>query len=322
MDAKVFFNQMITKAIESKTSDIYFMWREDSYQVLFRGTKGLDGYLTLNMQNANQVINYCKYAAEMSISERRRPQAGRLSWHEENKKLSLRISTVGDVHSHESLVIRLIYDWQTTPAKFVNTEEYEKVSRLCQMRGLIVFPGPTGSGKTTTIYQLASSFSKQQIVMAIEDPVEVYQNDFLQLQVNNDAGLSYMELIKVGLRHRPDVFIIGEIRDFETANAAVQAALSGHLVLTTVHAQSPTGVIQRLLNLGIESGYLEQALTGIVYQRLLNTNSGSQKGIIVGHSYEELNHENYDWSTWQQYLQKGVAEDEVSIAEAEEHWYG
>ncbi|GAY73161.1 GspE family protein [Lentilactobacillus kosonis] len=171
---------------------------------------------------------------------------------------------------------------------------------------MVVFAGPTGSGKTSTIYKLASELSEDQIIMTIEDPIEISSESFLQLQINEAAGLNYAELIKVGLRHRPDAFIIGEIRDSKTANAAIQAALSGHLVLTTIHAQSPSGVIKRLKNLGIDNEYIDQALTGVAYQRLVTTKNDDQQALLVSHPASELNQGEYDWSRWQLYLKGGV----------------
>lgn len=146
-----------------------------------------------------------------------------------------------------------------------------------------------------------------QFVMTIEDPIEIKEQRFLQLQVNHDAGMDYADLIKVGLRHRPDVFIIGEVRDPLTAEAAIKAALSGHLVYTTVHAQDPLGVIDRFKQLGISQEFISQALTGVAYQRLVPTTDGQQKAMLIGHEYFELADLNsYDWSEWQDGLTTAV----------------
>ena len=140
--------------------------------------------------------------------------------------------------------------------------------------------GPTGSGKTTTLYRLLDKVSDDKLVLTIEDPVEIQQPKFVQLQVNEDASIYYDDLIKVALRHRPEVLLVGEIRDGTTAKAAVQAALSGHLVLSTVHAMSARDVILRLQDLGVEKDKLAVALSGVVYQRLLPTCDNQQAAII------------------------------------------
>ncbi|XIF20385.1 MAG: hypothetical protein AJITA_01138 [Acetilactobacillus jinshanensis] len=169
------------------------------------------------------------------------------------------------------MVVRLIRNLDCQRLNFLIPEQFKKLLSLAPYRGLMLFAGPTGSGKTTTIYQLAKNYGSNKMIMTIEDPVEIIQNDFLQLQINRKAGMNYQQLLKVGLRHRPDIFIIGEIRDTYTAKAAIQAALSGHLVLSTVHAQSPEGTVNRLLQLKVNEHYLRQCLNTIVYQRLLPT---------------------------------------------------
>jgi len=309
---------MLTIATEKKSSDIYFLCEGQKYRIAMRTSHGLTEYDNVNINNANQIINCLKYAAKMVVSEKRRPQMGRIMW----QKYPIRLSTVGDVEGNESLVMRVIYDSESDDIHFLNGCEYSNVRSLCDRRGMIVFAGPTGSGKTTTIYKLASELSKEQVIMTIEDPVELNNQSFLQLQINEAAGLNYSELIKVGLRHRPDVFIVGEIRDNQTANAAIQAALSGHLVLTTVHAQSPAGVIQRLQNLGIEQQFIDQALTGVAYQRILETVDGAKQGLLISHSAKELKHLSYDWHEWQMYLKQGVANGEITDVEAERYEFG
>src|SRR5699024_12255697 len=125
-----------------------------------------------------------------------------------------------------------------------------------QQTGLILVGGRIGAGKTTTMYQLARQLCPKQIVLTIEDPVESDHPEFIQLQVNELAGMDYESLLKLGLRHRPDVFIIGESRDSQTAAMSVQAALSGHLVFGTIHARDASGVVSRLLQFGTDSYYI------------------------------------------------------------------
>lgn len=136
-------------------------------------------------------------------------------------------------------------------------------------RGLYLFSGPVGSGKTTLMYQLVREKFPDKQVITIEDPVEIKQEQMLQLQLNSDIGMTYDELIKLSLRHRPDILIIGEIRDSETARAVVRASLTGAIVFSTIHAKSIPGVYERLLELGVSKQELENSLRAIVYQRLI-----------------------------------------------------
>ena len=170
------------------------------------------------------------------------------------------------------MVIRIIY--ALGESRYFFPDQFKDLVDLCWRRGMIVTSGPTGSGKTTTMYELARKLSQTKMVMTIEDPVEVYEESFFQAQVNAGAGISYASLLKAALRHRPDVLIIGEIRDEETAHLAVDAALSGHLVLATVHAKSTYQTISRLESLGVKNNELVNCLTAVSYQRLLPGEKG------------------------------------------------
>lgn len=259
------------KAIQKGSSDIYFLPKNKIYTVNF-SIDGIDVHFDeIDAKVANECINYLKFQANMNINERRRPQMGAWQFDFENQKINCRMSSVGDFLGRESLVIRLIYpiDYLSNQRYFF-VKQWQKIKENCQHRGLIIFSGPTGSGKTTSMYKLAQRFADQQI-LSIEDPVEIFSTEILQLQVNEQAGMAYKELMKVALRHHPQILIIGEIRDQETAKIAIQAALSGHLVLSTVHAANCYGVLARLNNLGISITDLEQTLQMINYQRLIPT---------------------------------------------------
>ena len=179
--------------------------------------------------------------------------------------------------------------------------------------------GPTGSGKTTTMYEVAKKLSPNKVVMTIEDPVEVHEPTFLQSQVNNEAGIDYQSLLKAALRHRPDILIIGEIRDQGTARLAVDAALSGHLVFATVHAKSTLQTISRLESLGIKNDELANCLTAVSYQRLLPSAVGMQCLMDIAKG-ELLNQElqlsvRSDFVNWQENMQLlrkgGKIDDEI-----------
>lgn len=262
---------LITAAAKQKCSDIFILPKA-GFAVYFRTCQGLVLQKELDQQTGQGLINCLKYEAQMDLSEHRRPQIGALSFEKGDLQLFLRFSSVGDYLDRESLVIRLIY--ARGDNRYFLPEQFERFRALAQQRGLIITSGPTGSGKTSFMYDLAAKICGQQMVMTIEDPVEIKEPAFFQAQVNLKAGISYASLLKAALRHRPDILIIGEIRDSETAQIAVNAALSGHLVLATVHAKSTLQTVARLRGLGVSSSQLDNCLTAVSYQRLLPTPAG------------------------------------------------
>uniref|UniRef100_UPI00403F3A36 competence type IV pilus ATPase ComGA n=1 Tax=Lentilactobacillus hilgardii TaxID=1588 RepID=UPI00403F3A36 len=310
-------------AINYHASDIYFLPVNDQYVIKIRNSESLMDWKIMSAVRARRMMNYCKYMADMALSELRRPQIGSMDWQVADRQYSLRLSSVGDFSGAESMVVRIIYDLEEIKTAFFDLEALKKVRQMTSRRGLVIFSGPTGSGKTTTIYNLVNQTSAGKIVMTIEDPVEIKQSNYLQLQVNREAGMAYSDLIKVGLRHRLDVFIVGEIRDELTAKAAIRAALSGHLVYSTIHAQSPRGVVDRLSQLGIDRPYISQALTAVCYQRLIPTIDGQQKVLLKTHTLQELIKTNtYDWEDWQNGLEQAIINQQITRKTAEQFWYG
>lgn len=183
-------------------------------------------------------------------------------------------------------------------------EQLPELRKKIQARGLYLFSGPVGSGKTTLMYHLAQlKFSGQQ-VMSIEDPVEIKQEAMLQLQLNETIGMTYDSLIKLSLRHRPDLLIIGEIRDQETARAVVRASLTGATVFSTIHAKSVRGVYERLLELGVSEDELRMVLQGVCYQRLIG---GGGVVDFVSQNYQE-----HEAAVWNQQIDQLFAEGHIS----------
>jgi len=268
-------DQIMQAAVTQRASDVYWLPTSDGYQILLQAAGKLQSLLQVSTETAHQLINHIKYRSNMAISDHRRPQLGAMTLVVEHQNLNLRISAVGDFLDRESLVVRLLYEGQGTSLQYLVAEQRHQLSRLMHHTGLILFSGPMGAGKTSTMYDLVREVGEQRLVMTIEDPVEIYEPQFLQLQVNPPAQMAYTDLLKVGLRHHPDIFIIGEIRDAETAQIAVQAALSGHLVLSTIHARGVYGIAPRLAQLGVEPEVLQQALTAMSYQRLVPLTDGS-----------------------------------------------
>lgn len=270
------FEKEIAVAIGRRAADLYILPYKKYYRLLMTCQGQLQLIKEVSPDYGRQLISFLKYQADMAVSEHRRPQLGAMEWERGPEIVNLRLSSVGDYQGQESLVIRFIYHLSPANYHLLFPDQWQRLKKLLRQRGLILFAGPMGSGKTTTMYHLARELADHRVVMSIEDPVEINEPTFIQLQVNELAGMGYQELLRLGLRHRPDVFIIGEIRDTETAQMTVRAALSGHLVLGTVHARDVYGVIARLKQLDVPITYLQQVLTGICYQRLLPLASHQQ----------------------------------------------
>ncbi|WP_434432007.1 competence type IV pilus ATPase ComGA [Lactiplantibacillus paraplantarum] len=268
-------NDIIQAAVSQRASDIYWLPTAEGYQILIQTTGSLRALAQMTTERAQQLMNHIKYRSNMAISDHRRPQLGAMTLILEKQTLNLRISAVGDFLDRESLVVRLLYEGESQALQYLIPRQRQQLSQLMHRTGLILFSGLMGAGKTSTMYDLVRQLRGQRLVMTIEDPVEIYEPQFLQLQVNSPAQMAYADLLKVGLRHHPDVFIIGEICDAETAKIAVQAALSGHLVLSTIHARGVYGIMPRLAQLGVAPAVLEQALTAMSYQRLVPVTDGS-----------------------------------------------
>lgn len=292
-----YFNQLLSDCIKQVISDIYLIPRgNENYQIMIKNAINTQIYSTLDKANATQLITYIKYLANLDITEKRRPQTGQFEL-TEFPKIFIRVASAGDFRNQETLVCRLIYETSMTAQNFIFPEQFRNLKSIVSKPGLHLLAGSMGSGKTTSAFGVADSLADHgKIVLTIEDPVEIKNEKFIQLQVNSVAQMDYSDLIKSGLRQRPDVFLIGEIRDTKTAIATVNAALSGHTVISTIHAQSAYRVIPRLLELGIEKSYLVNALSSITFQKLLMCCDGNIRAIqhqVVGNELWEINEENW-----------------------------
>ncbi|WEV45283.1 competence type IV pilus ATPase ComGA [Streptococcaceae bacterium ESL0687] len=260
--------KIIEEAVNGGIQDIYFLPKKDKYDLRFRSSAGNILSELLDIKEATALISHFKYLSGMNVGEKRRTQLGSCLYEfTENKSRRLRLSTTGDAFGFESLVIRLLYQEEDTPQFWF--EGKKQAEKMINRRGLYLFSGPVGSGKTTLMYLLAHSKFDGRQVISIEDPVEIIQDDFLQLQINESIGNDYDNLIKLSLRHMPDLVIVGEIRDAKTARAVIRASLTGYTVFSTIHARSIRGVYHRLLELGIKRDELDNCLSAITYQRLI-----------------------------------------------------
>ena len=268
-------DSIITGAIDARASDVHIEPQEPDMKVRYR----VDGILieALEVPSSAQleVISHIKILAGMDISERRIPQDGHISINHHEKDYDLRVSSLPSV-SGEKIVIRVLDTTTglTTLDEIVNSkEDYKLLSSLINSPyGMVLLTGPTGSGKTTTLYSMLQELNAlEKNIVTVEDPVEYRINGITQVQVKPEIDMTFASCLRSILRQDPDVVLIGEIRDLETAEIAISASLTGHLVLSTLHTNDAAGAISRLVNLGVSSFQLSSALLGIVAQRLVRT---------------------------------------------------
>lgn len=266
--------QLLEDANIIRASDIHILPEDDSFIVSFRTTGGLVPQIYLTLEEGKRLVSYFKYLGNMDVGENRRPQSGACSILLGGEEKTIRLSTMTTYTSHESLVIRMLNPSRTIPLA-ENTyfpHEITKMEKLVKYKsGLILFSGPVSSGKTTTMYNIVShrvQKTKEQVI-TIEDPVEIEEKAFLQIQVNEAADITYDLLLRQSLRHHPDIIIIGEIRDEQTAHACIRAALTGHLVLASLHSKNAEGVFARFIELGATKELLDQTLIGIIFQKMI-----------------------------------------------------
>lgn len=265
--------EVIRRALERRASDIHIEPHVDRLTLRFRIDGTLIDVETLPLSSHPALINRLKVLAGMNIVERRRPQDGRLSVSCGDRNVDIRVATLATIHG-EKMVLRLL-DQNRTRRGLGELGMCSHTIRLHRTLmaspfGLLLCAGPTGSGKTTTLY---ASLEEMNIagrnVTTIEDPVEYVFDGINQVRTNDQAGLTFASGLRALLRQDPDVILIGEVRDAETARLGVQAALTGHIVLSSIHATDAAGALQRLLDMGVESFLISSSLIGVVGQRLV-----------------------------------------------------
>ncbi len=266
-------NSILTQAVHGRCSDIHIEPQENSIRVRFRMDGELHEVMTLPISSEAAIISRIKIMAGMDIAEKRIPQDGRFRMDFDSREVDFRVSTLPAFYG-EKMVLRIldrknvITQVERLGLSFPN---YRKLRFLSQrLFGMILITGPTGSGKTTTLYSMLSEInSDNKNIITLEDPVEYSLPGINQVQVNPKAGLSFAKGLRSSLRQDPDVIMLGEIRDQETAKMAVQAALTGHLMISTLHTNSAAGALARLSDMGIENFLISSALSGVVAQRLV-----------------------------------------------------
>lgn len=266
--------QLLLKALRFGASDLYIEPSINHYEIQFRKYGRLMPVSKLPLDLGDRMVSYFKFRASLDISEKRKPQSGAFQQYLLDRLYSFRISTLPSIYKKESLVIRILLQNATYPISTLsyNMKSAERLLQLIHKKqGLLLLCGATGSGKTTTLYSLLNYCSEtlSRHVISLEDPVESSQSSMLQIQVNERAGITYATGLKAILRHSPDVIMIGEIRDRETAEIAVEASLTGHLVLSSIHAKDTVNCLFRLMDLNISMEEIRQSVIGIVAQCLI-----------------------------------------------------
>ena len=266
-------NAIMQRAIEMKASDIHIEPFEQSLKVRLRVDGVLQDIDAPPVKSTAAVISRIKIMAKLNIAERRLPQDGRIKVQMLGKELDLRVSTIPTMYG-ESVVIRLLDKENTVldfeALGFAGRQLQQFLDVLAQPHGIILITGPTGSGKSTTMYaalkQLNTTARK---IITVEDPVEYQMDGINQIQAKPQIGLTFAVALRSIVRQDPDVIMIGEMRDLETARIAVQSALTGHLVLSTLHTNDAAGGVTRLLDMGLEEYLLTSTVNGILAQRLV-----------------------------------------------------
>ncbi|MFA5624660.1 MAG: GspE/PulE family protein [Bradymonadales bacterium] len=267
---------LLNYALTQRASDIHIEAKREQSLVRLRIDGMLHTAYKLPVAVHAPIVSRLKMLARLDIAEKRRPQDGRIKIENAGKEIELRLSSM-PVAFGEKIVIRLLDSAQfSIKLENLGMEANELAiykNFIQQTTGLILVTGPTGSGKTTTLYSSLKAISKPSLnITTIEDPIEIINEDFNQVQVHNKIGLDFHSALRTVLRQDPDVIMVGEIRDEETAHMAVQAALTGHLVLSTLHTNDAASAVTRLLDLGVKSFLLSSALLGVVAQRLVRCN--------------------------------------------------
>ena len=266
-------NHILQKAVEDRASDIHFEPFERVLKIRMR----IDGVLfeveDLISVSSAAVLSRIKLMAKMNIAERRLPQDGRIKFQVQGKELDLRVSTIPTLFG-ESIVIRVLSQsavaLEFSVLGFNDNHAQRFIETLTEPNGIVLITGPTGSGKSTTLYSALKRLNNAaRKIVTVEDPIEYQLQGINQIQVQSKIGLSFAKALRAILRQDPDVIMVGEMRDVETAQIAVQSALTGHLVLSTLHTNNASAAVTRLIDMGLERYLLTSTINGILAQRLV-----------------------------------------------------
>ena len=296
IDVKNLMNQILNDSIEKRASDIHIYPHTsgDSFIKLRVGGQ-LSKYEQFSNREIEAIISLLKYNSNIDISRNKEPQSGRFVYKYNEKDYYLRVSTLPLNELNEGCVVRIFINELEDVDYSIFDEDSKYINELSQRAyGLILFSGPTGSGKSTSMYKLASDLaSRDKQVITVEDPVEKKISSLIQMQVNEKAGINYDNALKSILRCDLDAMVIGEIRDYKTASQVITSSFSGHLVLSTIHAENSIGVINRLRDLNLSLEDIKQTVICIISQRLVNLTNG-KRGLVTEILKKENIHEYID----------------------------
>jgi len=267
-----YVNQLISNAIEKNVSDIHIEPYAQLCRIRFRRDGLLYEVTNLTHPAATRIITRLKIMANLNIAERRLPQDGRIPWRDK-ENIDIRLNSIPTLHG-EKIVLRLLnmrhLEIHLDALGLLPSQLLSLREAIQKPQGLILITGPTGSGKTVTLYSILRELNQaQKNISTVEDPIEIEMHGINQVNINPQIGLNFPTVLRMLLRQDPDILMIGEIRDLETANIALQAAQTGHLVLSTLHTNSPTETLQRLRSLGVTDHLLNDTSAFIVTQRLV-----------------------------------------------------
>jgi len=266
-------NSLLKQAVQGGASDIHIEPLEHDVRVRFRIDGELWEVLSLPKKSFPATVSRIKIMANLDISEKRIPQDGRTRLIIDGREIDFRISTLPSIHG-EKIVLRILDRTNAILSLeklgFSPTNEQRIKSLIRRPHGMVIVTGPTGSGKTTTLYSVLTELNEpSRNIITLEDPVEYSLIGITQVQINNKAGLTFPAGLRSILRQDPDIIMVGEMRDGETAGLGVRAALTGHLFFSTLHTNSAAGTVARMVNMGIENYLLSSSLAGVVSQRLI-----------------------------------------------------
>jgi len=266
-------DMLLSQAVADRASDIHIQPDEDGLKIRYRIDGVMQDVLSLPEVVQQAIVSRLKVMASLNIAERRRAQDGSFSASIDGKEIDFRVATIG-TNWGESVVLRVLdksFNLFSLPELGVSPSVLETYEKCIESPfGILLISGPTGSGKTTTLYaSLAKLNSTELNIMTIEDPIEYKFEGIRQIQVNRQANITFATGLRAAMRMDPDVILVGEIRDSETANTAITAALTGHLVLTSIHANDAVGALVRLVDLGVEPFLVTSAVIATASQRLV-----------------------------------------------------
>src|SRR5262249_50920403 len=266
-------NVILEQAVQDRASDVHIEPMADSVRVRVRTDGALHQITTLPGPMGPSLVSRIKVMSDMNIVERRRPQDGQMPITVNGRELDVRVSTMPTAFG-EKCVLRILDKTRAVielPKLGMSPETYDSYYDLIRSPyGMVICAGPTGSGKTTTLYATLSAINNDDInLVTIEDPVEYVFPTINQIQINEPAGLTFASSLRSVLRQDPDAILVGEIRDVETARIATQAALTGHFVVSSLHATDATSALHRFMDMGIEPFLIASSLLGVVGQRLI-----------------------------------------------------